>query len=312
MSYEENNPPDIKLNRVFKTLKLIFSDLSLSEVSFLYHGSYNVYIVKGKYIFRFPDKHFRNKKGEEMITNEVKVLNSLKEHVSFKVPDPIFVSTKKEELYMGYERIEGISLSLCIKDMTKSQKLSVAAQIGKILSELHTENLISKIFPNRTFSMESFKRHWHNWLERINEIVFPILSESQKRWTSNLFKEYFRNENNFNFHPSIAHCDFDTSNIIIDPLDFQIQGIIDFEEARLYDPTVDLLFFAQGKEFMNELFKNYQIYNYNDLKERMHFFYDKMGLNYLVFGIENRINEMIKFGISLLIKRMENKKNEYH
>ena len=305
MSYEENNPPDIELNRVFKILKLIFSDLSLSEVSFLYHGSYNVYIVKGKYIFRFPDKHFRNKKGEELITNEVKVLNSLKENVSFKVPEPIFVSTKKEELYMGYERIEGKSLSLCITDMTKSQKLSVAAQIGKILSELHSENLISKVFHKTTFSLKSFKLHWHDWFEKIDEIVFPILSENQKRWTRDLFKKYLRNENNFKFHPSISHCDFDTSNIIINPSNFQIQGIIDFEEAKLYDPSVDLLFYAQGKEFMNELFENYKIYNYNDLKERMQFFYDKMGFNYLVFGIENKMNELIKFGISLLIKRME-------
>ena len=305
MSYEENNPPDIELNRIFRTLNLIFPDLSLSEVSFLYHGSYNVYSVKGKYIFRFPDKHFGNKKGGEMILYEVKVLNSLREHISFKVPEPIFVSTKKEELYMGYERIEGRSLSLCIKDMTKSQKLGVAAQIGKILSELHSENLISKVFPKATFSMKSFELHWHNWFDKIEEIVFPILSESQKRWISNLFKKYFRNENNFKFHPSIAHCDFDTSNIIINPLNSQIQGVIDFEEAKFYDPSVDLLFFAQGKEFMNELFKNYKIYNYNDLKERMQFFYDKMGLNYLVFGIENEINEMIKFGISLLIKRME-------
>jgi tRNA A-37 threonylcarbamoyl transferase component Bud32 len=305
MSYEENNPPDIDIADVFRILKPIFSDLILSEISFLYHGSYNVYTVKGKYIFKFPDKHFRNMRGTEMISNEVRTLNSLKENVSFKIPNPIFVSTKEEELYIGYEKIEGISLSRCIERMTKNQKLRVATQIGKILSELHSENLLSLALPESTFSMESFKLHWYKWFDRINEIVFPLLSENQKGWIKHLFENYFGNEKNFDFKPSISHCDFDTSNIIINPLIFQIQGIIDFEETKLYDPAVDLLFFAQGMEFMNELFKNYKIYNYNDLKERMQFFYDKMGLNYLVFGIENRINEMIKFGISLLIKRME-------
>ena len=305
MSYEENNPPDIDITGVFNALKPIFSDLNLSEISFLYHGSYNVYTIKDKYIFRFPDKHFRNSKGKDMIINEVRILNSLKGNVRFKIPDPIFISTKEGELFMGYEKIEGISLSQCIRSMTESQKLSIAAQIGKILSELHSENLISKVFPKITFSMESFKLYWHNWLEKIKEIVFPVLSENQKSWVCNLFKKYLKNEKSFNFYPSIAHCDFDTSNIIIRPLNFQIQGIVDFEEAKLYDPSVDLLFYAQGKEFMNILFKNYKIHNYQDLKERMQFFYDKMGLNYLVFGIENNINDMIKFGISLLIKRME-------
>ncbi len=305
MSYEETYPPDIEIERVHEILKPIFSNLKLSEVLFLYHGSYNVYKVKDKYIFRFPDKHFRNLKGKEMISNEIYVLNSLMEHVNFKIPDPIFVSTKMEELYIGYERIEGISLSQCITDMTKNQKLSVAAQIGKILSELHSESIVSKLFPKSTFSMESFKLHWYNWSEKIKEVVFPILSETQKNWIKNLFQRYLRNGANFNFKPCITHCDFDTSNIIINPFNFQIQGIIDFEETKLYDPSIDLLFYAQGKKFMNQLFKNYEDNEYEDLKERMQFFYNKMGLNYLVFGIENNINDMIKFGISLLIKRME-------
>ena len=74
MSYEENNPPDIDITGVFNALKPIFSDLNLSEISFLYHGSYNVYTIKDKYIFRFPDKHFRNSKGKDMIINEVPLI----------------------------------------------------------------------------------------------------------------------------------------------------------------------------------------------------------------------------------------------
>ena len=305
MSYEENIPPDIELERVHEILKPIFSDLTISEVSFLYHGSYNVYNVKDKYIFRFPDKHFRNMKGIDLISNEVKVLNSLKDHVNFKIPDPIFVSTKKDELYMGYERIEGISLSRCIKVISRRHKLSVAAQIGNLLSQLHSDDLVSKVVPKTSFSMESFKLSWYNWLDKIRENAFPILSDHQKRWVNDIFNRYLRNEANFNFKPRISHCDFDTSNIIINPSSFQVQGIIDFEEAKLYDPSVDLLFHDQGKEFMNQLFKNYEICDHEDLKERMQFFYDKMGLNYLDFGIENKREKMINFGISLLIKRME-------
>ena len=57
-----------------------------------------------------------------MIINEVRILNSLKGNVRFKIPDPIFISTKEGELFMGYEKIEGISLSQCIRSMTEQAK----------------------------------------------------------------------------------------------------------------------------------------------------------------------------------------------
>jgi len=305
MSYEENNPSDVNQKDVFQMLKKIFSDLETSEVSFLYHGSYNVFIVKDDFIFRFPDKHFRNQKGQEMIANEIKTLNLLKNHVTFKIPDPIFFSTRKDELYMGYKKIEGISLSRCIRMMSSNQKLRIAASIGKILSELHSKSLVYHIFPNTNFSLNAFKRDWENKFEKIKDIVYPILSENQKQWVHELYSRYLNNENNFIFEPCLAHCDFDTSNIIVNPSIFRIEGIIDFEEARLYDPSVDLLFLEEGEEFMTRIFKNYRIHKYNDLKERIHFFYNQMGLEYLIFGIENGLEEMIKAGISLLIKRME-------
>lgn len=305
MSYEENNPSDINQKDVFQILKKIFIDLENSEVSFHYHGSYNVFNVKDEFIFRFPDKHFRNQKGQEMIANEIKTLNLLKKHVKFKVPDPIFFSTRKDELYMGYKKIEGISLSRCIGMISTKQKLRIAASIGKILSQLHSKSLVHKIFPKTNFSLNAFKQDWQHKFEKIKEIVYPILTKNQKEWVNDLYSCYLYNEDNFNFEPSLAHCDFDTSNIIVNPSNFQIEGIIDFEDARIYDPSIDLLFLEEGEEFMTRIFKNYKIHKYDDLKERIHFFYNQMGLNYLIFGIENSIEEMIKAGISLLIKRME-------
>ncbi|TFG21366.1 MAG: hypothetical protein EU533_05460 [Promethearchaeota archaeon] len=305
MSYEENNPSDIDQKWVFQILKNIIPDLETSEISFLYHGTYNVFKVKDEFIFRFPDKHFRNQKGQQMIVNEIKTLKMLKKHIKIKIPDPIFFSTRKDELYMGYKKIEGISLSRCVRMMSSSQKLEIAGSIGKILSQLHSRSLIHKIFPKTNFSFNAFKQDWRHKFEKIKAIAYPILSENQKDWVHKLYSCYLNNEDNFNFEPSIAHCDFDTSNIIVNPSNFRIEGIIDFEDTKIYDPSIDLLFLDEGEEFMKMIFKKYKIHKYDDLKERILFFYNQMGLEYLIFGIENDLEEMIKAGISLLIKRME-------
>lgn len=305
INYEENNPPDIDLDNVFTILQKIFPTLDNSEVSFLYHGSYNVFNVRDKFIFRFPDKHFRNEKGKEMIKNESRILNLLKNYVDIEIPEPIFISTENESLYMGYKKISGVSISQCVEHISKRNKIQIATHLSHFLNQLHSQDLIPEIFPEISFSLKAYKLHWKDWYHKTRKEVFPILSTDQKIWVSELFKRFFNNDENFKFKPCIAHCDFDLSNILVNPSNYQIMGIIDFEETKVYDPAVDLLFFDEGEEFMSHLFKNYKVHNYNDLKERMEFFYNHMGLNYLMFGIENKIHDMIKVGISLLIKRME-------
>jgi len=303
--YEENNPPDIDLNEVINILKKKFPTLDNSEVSFLYHGSYNVFNVRDEFIFRFLDKHFQNEKGKEMIKNENRILNLLKNHIDLEIPEQIFVSNENEKLYLDYRKIRGISLSQCIESISRRKTGQIATQISRFLNQLHSQNLLSEIFPEIKFSMKTYKKHWKEWYYKVRKNVIPILSAEQKKWVNELFETFLNNEENFNFNPCIAHCDFDSSNILVNPSNYQITGIIDFEQTKVYDPVIDLLFYDEGKEFMDQLFKNYKIHNYCDLKERMEFFYNHMGLHYLMFGIENKIRDMIEVGISLLIKRME-------
>lgn len=70
------------------------------------------------------------------------------------------------------------------------------------------------------------------------------------------------------FPPRVVHRDFDTSNIIVDPRNYDVMGVIDFEEVSVWDPAADLLFFGEGESFIEDLLTSYSLPLGPNLDER--------------------------------------------
>ncbi|MHA1137463.1 MAG: hypothetical protein ACTSSE_13340 [Candidatus Thorarchaeota archaeon] len=100
--YEETNPPDIEESIVLSTIHSIFPQIENPRVRFLYHGTYNVYIVEDQYIFRFPSTYHPPKKRREYVRSEVKLLQILRSHLDTHIPEPKFVDLNTDYPYMGY------------------------------------------------------------------------------------------------------------------------------------------------------------------------------------------------------------------
>ena len=98
------------------------------------------------------------------------------------------------------------------------------------------DEIIRKRLIDTTFSCESYKNIWEKYYEKIKVSIFDSMSATQKRWITNLFKNFLAEKENFNFKYAIVHGDFDISNILVDPKSFKITGIVDFEDSRIYDP----------------------------------------------------------------------------
>ena len=107
--FEENRATDIHINEVLDALYGFFPDIEEKEVKFFYHGTYNVFEVKNQYIFRIPDKVFRNHRGIKLILDELKMLHHLQKYISVSIPEPIFVSIDPECPFMGYEKMKTLN-----------------------------------------------------------------------------------------------------------------------------------------------------------------------------------------------------------
>jgi aminoglycoside 2''-phosphotransferase len=263
IGYEESNPSDVEINQAIKEISKFIPNLSNNQVKFLYHGTYNVFEVKSKYIFRIPDRLFRNEKGVKLVQKETDVLNFLKNHISVPIPQPSFISLTEDFPFVGYEKIPGVSLSRVFSNTNVSYRQKIAEQVASFLNVLHSKSICKKfteLFQIREpLKGDMFKQSWIKRLERLRKVVFPLLKSFEKKWLERVFDEFLTNEKNFHFSPNLIHGDFDTSNILVNPdIDFpEITGIIGFEECSIYDPAYDLQFFDEGPDFLNTLLLNY-------------------------------------------------------
>jgi aminoglycoside 2''-phosphotransferase len=311
ISYEESNPSDVDINQVIKELSKIIPNLSKNQVKFLYHGTYNVFEVQSKYIFRIPDRFIRNEEGAKLIQREIDILNFLKSYISVPIPKPLFISLTEDLPFVGYEKIPGVSLSRIYSQTNISYKRKIAEQVASFLNALHSKTLSIKF--TELFQIleplrgDTYNQYWSNRLEKLRQVVFSELRTFEQNWLERIFSDFVSNDKNFHFSPNLIHGDFDTSNILVnrDIRIPEITGIIDFEESSIYDPACDLLFFDEGDEFLNTLLLNYDYSDDPSLLSRMKFLYCRTCVEYLEFGIDHNRMGMIEVGKQILKKNME-------
>jgi aminoglycoside 2''-phosphotransferase len=308
MMYEENAPPDIELSLVESVIQRCFPSIKRPTVRFLYHGTHNVYEVEGSYIFRFPSTFLPTRERSELVRRETEVLNGLKDHLTVQIPSPVFVETDSDNPFMGYEKIPGSSLTWHYSNTPTKKRRSIAEQVGVFLGELHGLDLaeISPGTSDSSFDAESDRKQWSEFYERAVEITYPSLSSTQRRWSDALFHDFLDHDENFQYEPVLVHGDFDTSNILVDPETFKVTGIIDFEEAGMYDPAADFLFQREGAEFLAQILKTYPKVTDSQLQQRMSFRFGRAPFVYILSGLDFGIEGMVTFGYQLLNERVRN------
>lgn len=304
MGFEENNPSDISISVVHSALKEFFPNLSKKNVNFFYHGTYNVFQIENRFIARFPNKSLRNEKGAQLIKNEIDILKLLSVYISFKIPNPLHYSLNIQNPFMVYEKIPGISLSKCFNETKISQKKKIANQIADFLSELHSLRL-DESSNLKSLSTENYRNYWKNISVEMKKEVFPKLNSGQKKWLNKVFSNFLDDKQNFKFTPCVIHGDFDTSNILVDPNNYNITGIIDFEESSIFDPAADFLFFDEGDTFLTQILDNYKGIKEESFLNRMKFLYCRTCVPYFQFGLKQNRMDVYSEGMRKLKKNMK-------
>lgn len=310
-NYEESNPSDVDINHAIKEFSKFIPNISKKQIKFMYHGTYNVFEVKSKFIFRIPDRFLRNEKGVELIQKETHILDFLRNHISIPIPQPLFISLTEDFPFVGYEKIPGVSLSRIFSKTNMSYKRKIAGQVASFLNVLHSKSICNKFAESfqirEPLKGDSYKQSWIKRLERLRSAVFSEIKSSEQKWLESVFEDFLSVEENFNFSPNLIHGDFDTSNILVnsDSSVPEITGIIDFEECSIYDPAYDLQFFDEGSEFLDSLLLNYEYSDDPSLLSRMRFLHFRTCIEYLEFGIDHYRVRMIKTGKRMLKKNMK-------
>jgi len=299
--FEEANPPDIEESVVQDAVKACFPHILKPRIKFHYHGTYNVYLIEEKYLFRFPSGILPIDEQQRLVRREASLLEKLRNHLTYSIPTPEFVNTRSNTPFMGYQMIPGVSLSRHYESTTVEQQRFLGKQVGGFLSQLHAiDRSDVGIGEDGSYRPEESRTEYRGVLTRVQDIVFPDLSKSEKDWTEALFNDFLDSEENFGFEPVLIHGDFDTSNILVNPATFTITGIIDFEECRVYDPAADFIFLSEGAEFLTSLLHSYTGKIDSRLGKRVLFRLGRQPFIYILWGVEHELDTMVTYGYATL------------
>jgi aminoglycoside 2''-phosphotransferase len=293
----------VDIGKLVNVLEKDFRNIKEKELKFTYHGTFNVFEIRKK-ILRVPDKDLRNHKGSQIIQNETVKLKNLAKLLSISIPKPENMSLNDDMPYVMYQKLPGVSLSTVFDTLNEQKKKRIAEGIAEFLNQLHAPHVLhtvhSSIFHTK-FAASDYKEFWENRFEEIKEKIFPLVNTSQKAWIYTIFSRFLRNSDNFLFKPAITHCDFDTSNILVNPQKGIVTGIIDFEETKAWDPAADLLFF-EDPTFQRQILESYNYVNSPSLQNRMKFLYCQTFAPYITWGLDHGKREMVEFGLKKLEK----------
>ena len=103
------------------------------------------------------------------------------------------------------------------------------------------------------------KEEYSDNFEKAKKEILPFISKKKREIISHFFNQYLGDDNNFKYFPALVHNDFSKDHILIDTVNKQISGIIDFGDIAIGDPSYDFLYLLDefGKRFLKEVLRYY-------------------------------------------------------
>ena len=310
-SFEEDNPPDITISEFLPILHQHWPDLQPNEIKFHYHGTYNVFIIKGEFILRILDRDLRNSQGLKLLAKEKQNLAFFHRmglsNTTIKLPKPIIVHQDNQIPYMYYPIIPGRSLSRVIDTLSPSTKIQIASEIAQFLDRLHSPGLAQEYLKefslppslsSSQFSPQAYYEGWKALYNKTQQIFAPLLLDEERNWIANVFESFLDHPELVYFRPTVVHGDFDTSNILINEALNSVCAVIDFEDTHIGDPAADMLFFREGPLFLKQIleYRHRSIIYDKYICNRMKFLYCRTCIPYLEWGMEHDRPTMIEYG----------------
>lgn len=279
-------------------IKQVYPRFSIKDIQLNEVGQNNdVLIVNESFVFRFP----KYQQGMDRLKVETTVLELVNKHVTLPIPVPIYQSFdlfEVRKVFTGYSLIPGTPLwrNNFAKITYEPQLEKIASQLMDFLTELHAvpKEQVEKILPNQNVNM---RVKFSGLYKKIQEKLFPFMSNQARKSVSSLFEEFFIQIGDFKFKPTLIHGDFGASNILYDPAKQEITGIIDFGGSELGDPAYDLagILASYGEEFFNKCIVFYP--NGNEIAKRSYFYKETFALQEALHGIENGDKEAFASGM---------------
>ena len=240
--------------------------------------------LDGSLIVRFP----RNDSVALATHRELNLLPALARHVSFAVPEPTHVGTWNDRPFFAYRRIDGRAL----------RAGDDPAPVGRMVAELHAfpveraAELLRVGPPSR-----AWRDRYVDFWPLVEEVALPemdaaLADEVRRRYHAMV-------DDPPDFPPTLVHNDLGPEHVLVGA------GIIDFEDATVGDPAVDIapLVATLGRDALPVLTAGRDLGD--RLEDRIRFYRWMGSVHAVIYGVTAGVEEERLGGLAELPRRLE-------
>ena len=194
--------------------------------------AYFTFELDSGWIFRFP----RNATVAQALEREMRLLPWLADRLSFAVPRFRYEGRFRDWPFAGYRRIPGRALE------PSDLQASLVKAIGCALSELHAvppDEVRERLGEPGTIA--AWRTEYRDLLAQFEQRLAARLEPPVRAAVARGFERFLERQIGSLTHPTLVHCDLGCEHVLIDPETRELRGMIDFEEAHLGDPAIDIV-----------------------------------------------------------------------
>lgn len=216
----------------------------------MYRTEHRVFAVNETVVFRFP----KDSEDVQALMLEKAILSRIHATLPLPVPHPLYSSSgtqKPGEVFVGYHYLQGMPLTveklLSIEDIAHRRRL--AKQLGDFLCTLHAypAEYIGVPLPQA-----ERRADWEKMYRDAREKLFPHIHPDARRRFATLFDEFLGDAALQDYQVCLRHGKMSPYNILYNDQSGIISGVVEFRNARVGDPAVDLAgLLAYGEEFLD-------------------------------------------------------------
>lgn len=272
--------------------------LEVTSVRIEDHGqNNNVLIVNEVFVFRFP----KQAAGIEAMAREAAILNGLRGRLPLAIPEPEYLHLSPQirvgQAFMSYRLIPGQPLwPETLNSCDEAGINRIAGQLGAFLRELHATPYATVVAARLPASDTAAE--WQDFLDRVQRLLYPHMRPDARRNIAEHISRLINVLSEASFTPVLKHGDFGTGNLLFDPSQQRLCGVIDFGGACVGDPAYDIasLMSGCGEMFVTRLEPSYP--QLPELMDRARLYQDTFALMEALFGVENGDDEAFESGIA--------------
>ena len=254
--------------------------------------------VNGERIFRFP----RRPEITHGVETEILLLPMLAEALQVEVPKYDVIARDRPDgpvLFVGYDKIQGQQLDQDSSPV-QAQRRQLARDIGELLSALHGIPTDGPAAANLApVTADDWRRQYQAMFVRAQRDVFPLLGAEARRAESAFWHEFLDDDDNFSFAPALIHADLSPQNVICDCEQGRVVGVIDWEDAQIGDPAMDITgtLDEMGEAFANDVLEHYDGNTDHRLPKRARYYARVVPYHHIWFGQETGAQVHVRQGL---------------